>query len=88
MDASSEMLSSLLPVFLFSVLGVRTTFIGLIEGNAEATAFLVMLFSGWLSDKIGKRKNLAVLGFSLSALEKPFLWFVTTWAGVLVIRYN
>ena len=86
-DVSSEMLSSLLPVFLFSVLGVRTTYIGIIEGIAEATASLFKLFSGWLSDKIGKRKNLAVLGYSLSALAKPFLWFVTTWAGVLVIRF-
>jgi MFS family permease len=86
-DVSSEMLSSLLPVFLFSVLGVRTTFIGIIEGIAEATASLFKLFSGWLSDKTGKRKNLAVFGYSLSALAKPFLWFVTTWAGVLVIRF-
>ena len=62
MDVSSEMVLNILPLFLANVLGVKTNIIGLIEGLAEATASILKLFSGWLSDKLGARKWLAVVG--------------------------
>ncbi len=86
-DVSSEMIVYLLPLFLSSVLGVRTSIIGLIEGIAETTASLLKLFSGWWSDRIGQRKGLTVAGYSLSALAKPFLLFVQSWPGVLAVRF-
>ena len=64
-DISSEMLSSVMPMFLYSVLGVQTSVIGLIEGVAETTASLLKVFSGWLSDRLGQRKWLAVAGYAL-----------------------
>jgi len=86
-DVSTEMLVNLLPLFLFNVLGVRTAAIGAVEGVAESTASLVKLFSGWLSDRLGTRKRLAVLGYSVSTLAKPFLYLATSWGGVLAIRF-
>lgn len=71
MDVSSELIHSLLPVFMFTVLGISAFTIGLIEGAAEATALIVKVFSGALSDWWGKRKPLAVLGYGLGALSKP-----------------
>ena len=61
-DISSEMMVHLLPLFLTNVLGAKTAVVGLIEGVAETTASLTRLFSGWLSDKLGKRKGLTVSG--------------------------
>ncbi len=87
-DVSSEMLINLLPLFLFSVLGVRTVAIGLIEGIAETTASLVKIYSGTLSDQLGKRKLLAVIGYGLSTIAKPFLYFANTWTGVLLVRFT
>lgn len=87
-DISSEMLINLLPLYLFSVLGVRTAVIGLIEGIAETTASLVKIYSGALSDHLGKRKALAVAGYGLSAISKPFLYFVNSWVGVLGVRFT
>ena len=71
MDVSSELIHSLLPVFMFTVLGMSAFSIGLIEGAAEATALIVKVFSGALSDWWGRRKPLAVLGYGLGALSKP-----------------
>ena len=87
-DVSSEMLFNLLPLFLANVLGVRTAAIGLIEGIAESTASLVKIYSGALSDRLGRRKTLAVLGYSISALVKPLLYFATSWGWVLGIRFS
>jgi MFS family permease len=87
-DVSSEMLVNLLPLFLFNVLGVQTSIIGLIEGIAETTASLVKLLSGSLSDRLDRRKPLTVLGYSLSSLVKPFLYIATSWLGVLIIRFT
>lgn len=87
-DISSEMLLNLLPLFLFNVLGVRTTVIGLIEGVAETTASILKIFSGWLSDRLRARKGLAVLGYGLSTVAKPFLYFATTWGWVLGVRFT
>ena len=87
MDISSEMVINLLPLFLSNVLGVGTSVIGLIEGIAEATASLLKVFSGWLSDRLGGRKWLAVFGYGLSALSKPFFYFATSWTTVLAVRW-
>ena len=86
-DVSSDMLLSLLPLFLFNVLGVTTSLIGLIEGLAESTDSLLKVFSGWISDRLGKRKTLAVLGYGLSSLAKPFFYLTTTWLGVMAVRF-
>lgn len=72
MDVSSEIIHALLPVYLVSVMGASMTTVGLIEGIAEATASITKIFSGALSDWIGKRKALAVLGYGLAACTKPF----------------
>ena len=71
MDISSEMVHSLLPLFLVSALGVSVAVVGLIEGIAESTALIVKVFSGVLSDHFRRRKGLAVLGYALGALTKP-----------------
>jgi MFS family permease len=71
MDVSSEMIHALLPLYLVSVLGVSTLTVGVIEGIAEATASITKIFSGVLSDYLGKRKLLAALGYGLAALTKP-----------------
>jgi len=88
MDVSSEMVLNILPLFLSSVLGVRTNVIGLIEGIAEATASLLKVVSGWLSDRIGSRKWLAVAGYALSALAKPFFYVANSWGTVLGARFG
>lgn len=87
-DISSEMVLNLLPLFLAEVLGVRTSLIGVIEGVAEATASLLKLFSGWLSDRMNERKWLAVLGYSLSTLSKPLFYFANTWGAVALARWG
>lgn len=87
MDVSSEMVFNILPLFLANVLGVQTSIIGLIEGLAEATASILKLFSGWLSDQLGGRKWLAVLGYGLSAVTKPFFYFANSWGMVAGVRW-
>lgn len=86
-DVSSEMLFNLVPLFLSQVLGARTGLIGLIEGLAETTASTLKLGSGWLSDRLGKRKALAVAGYGLSTLSKPFLLLANAWGWVLGVRF-
>jgi MFS family permease len=88
MDISSEMIHGLLPVFLVTVLGASTGMVGLIEGVGEATASISKLFSGWLSDKLGKRKALTVIGYGLAALSKPLFALATTPSYVLVARLS
>ena len=83
MDISSEMVHSLLPLFLVTTLGVSVFTVGLIEGLAEATALIVKVFSGTLSDYLGKRKGLTVFGYALGALSKPIFAIAST-AGVVV----
>ena len=87
MDISSEMVINILPLFLSNVLGVKTNIIGLIEGIAEATASILKVFSGWLSDKLRARKWLAVLGYGLSALSKPFFYIANSWWAVAGVRW-
>ncbi|MFL9914734.1 MFS transporter [Paraburkholderia fungorum] len=83
MDVSSEIIHSLLPMFLMASLGASATTIGLIEGIAEATAPIIKVFSGTLSDYLGNRKWLAVAGYGLSALSKP-LFAVAPTIGIVV----
>jgi MFS family permease len=71
MDLSSELIHSLLPVFLVGTLGAGTLTLGLIEGVAEATALIVKIFSGAISDFIGRRKGLLLIRYCLAALTKP-----------------
>ncbi|MBM4466161.1 MAG: MFS transporter [Chloroflexi bacterium] len=87
MDVSSEMVINILPLFLSNVLGVKTNVIGLIEGVAEATASLLKVFSGWLSDKLRARKWLAVAGYGLSSLAKPFFYVANSWGVVAGVRW-
>jgi MFS family permease len=86
-DVSSEMIFTLLPLFLANVLGVKTTVIGLIEGVADSTATLLKIASGWFSDRVGKRKLFALLGYGLSTLAKPLMYFATAWGMVLGVRF-
>jgi sugar phosphate permease len=86
-DVSSEMIYPLLPIFLTSVLGVGTTFVGLIEGVAEATASFFKLFSGWTSDRWQKRKSLVIFGYSLSTLTRPLVALATLGWHVLLVRF-
>jgi MFS family permease len=86
-DISSEMIVHLVPLFLSNVLGVRTVVIGLIDGIAETTASLLKIYSGALSDRLGKRKWITVTGYALSTLAKPFLYIANTWGWVLGVRF-
>lgn len=87
MDISSEMVINILPLFLLNVLGVRTNIIGIIEGVAEATSSILKVFSGWFSDKLGGRKWIAVAGYGISALTKPFFYIANSWGAVAGIRW-
>jgi MFS family permease len=87
MDLSSEMIHSLLPVFLVTVLGASALSVGFIEGLAEATAAIAKVFSGVLSDRIGRRKPLVLLGYGLAALTKPLFPLATGIGAVLTARF-
>jgi sugar phosphate permease len=86
-DAASEMIYPLLPIFLTSVLGAGAGALGIIEGIAESTASLLKLFSGWISDKIKKRKILVLIGYSLAAFGRPVIAFSRTWWQVALVRF-
>lgn len=87
MDVSSEIVHSLLPMFLVAGLGASMTTVGLIEGIAEATALIVKIFSGSLSDYLGNRKWLAVAGYALGAASKPFFAIAASAEVVLAARF-
>lgn len=87
MDISSEMIHSLMPIFLVGTLGASVALVGLIEGVAEASASITKVFSGWLSDRLGKRKLLAVIGYGLGALSKPIFPLAVTPFEVLGARF-
>ncbi len=86
-DISSEMIYSLIPGFLRS-LGATSTLVGLIEGIAEATAALSKSLFGWLSDKLKNRKLFVIIGYTLSAISKPFLFLAGHWSAVLGVRFG
>jgi MFS family permease len=87
MDISSEMVHSLLPLFMVGVLGASALTVGLIEGIAESTALIVKVFSGVISDYLGKRKALAVLGYAMGAFSKPLFALAPTMGWVLTARF-
>ena len=87
-DISSEMIFTLVPLFLSNVLGATTTLIGFIGGLSESTDAIFRIFSGWFSDRIGKRKPLMLLGYSISTLAKPFMYMANSWGAVLAIRFS
>ena len=86
MDVSSEMVHSLLPMFMATVLGANAFSIGLIEGLAESTALMVKVFSGVLSDYFGRRKPLALLGYGLGACSKPLFALAPSLGWVVTAR--
>ena len=87
MDISSEMIHALLPVYLVTVLGASATTVGVIEGIAESTASITKVFSGALSDWLGKRKLLAVLGYGLAAFTKPVFPLATSVGWLVAARF-
>jgi len=87
MDISSEMIHSLLPLFMVSTLGATAFVVGVVEGLSESTALIVKVFSGALSDYLGKRKGLAVFGYALGALSKPLFAIAPTMGVVLTARF-
>ena len=86
-DISSEMLYPILPIFLTQTLHASGSVVGLVEGIAEATQNVVQGFSGWLSDRLQKRKSLALAGYFVSALGKPLMGIAKAWSGVLEGRF-
>lgn len=87
MDLSSEMVHSLLPLFMVTVLGASALSVGVIEGIAEATAAVTKVFSGVLSDRLGRRKPLVLLGYGLAAITKPLFPLATGIGAVLTARF-
>ena len=87
MDISSELIHGLLPLFLVVNLGASAAVLGLVEGVAEATAQVTRVFSGWLSDRLGKRKALAVAGYGLAAVTKPLFPLANSIGLVLIARF-
>ena len=87
MDVSSEMVHSLLPAFFVTVIGLSYTAVGLVEGIAQAIALIVKIFSGALSDYLGKRKALALLGYGLAAITKPVFAIASTAGWVISARF-
>lgn len=86
-DISSEMVYPFIPIFLADILKAPKVLIGLIEGVAESTASVSVLFSGWLSDKIKKRKFLATLGYGFGLVSRPLLGLSTVWTQALGLRF-
>src|ERR1700730_6700464 len=87
MDISSEMIHALLPVYMVTVLGTSALTVGIIEGIAEATASITKVFSGALSDWLGKRKFLAALGYGLAAFTKPIFPLASSISWLIVARF-
>src|SRR4051812_33475433 len=87
MDLSSETIHALLPLFLTTTLGASVAIVGVIDGIAEATASISKVFSGWLSDRMGRRKPLILLGYGLAALSKPLFPLAGSGATVLGARF-
>ncbi|MBU2607919.1 MAG: MFS transporter [Chloroflexi bacterium] len=82
------MIFTLVPLFLVDVIGAGATIIGFVGGLSESTDAFFKVLSGWFSDKTGRRKRLAVWGYSLSTLAKPFMYLASTWVAVAAIRFG
>jgi len=87
-DISSEMIFTLVPLFLANVLGATTTIIGFIGGLSESADTVLRIISGWFSDRIGRRKPLALAGYGISTIAKPFMYLAGSWGAVLAIRFG
>ncbi len=87
-DVSSDMIFTLVPLFLRNVLGAPFIYVGLVGGISESADAIFRIFSGWLSDKIGRRKILAVWGYSISTAVKPFMLLAGNWGAVLSVRFG
>ena len=85
-DISSELIFTLVPLFLSDVLGVTSTVIGLVGGLSDSADSLFRIASGWFSDKIGQRKSLAVIGYSISTVVKPLMLLANSWGAVIGVR--
>lgn len=87
-DAASEMIYPLLPVFLTSVLGAGPAVLGVIEGMAESTASFLKLYSGYLSDRVRRRKGWVVAGYTISNIIRPLIALAGSWVQVLALRFS
>ena len=87
-DISSEMIFTLIPLFLCNVLGAGATIVGIVGGLSEGTDAILRIFSGWFSDRLHKRKSLALLGYSVSTLAKPLMYLASNWGAVLAVRFS
>lgn len=87
-DVSSEMIFTLIPLFLSNILGAGGAIVGLVGGLSEATDAVFRIFSGWFSDRIRRHKVLAVTGYSLSTIVKPFMYLASSWGIVLGVRFG
>ena len=87
-DISSELVFTLIPLFLENVLGVKTAIVGLVGGISDSSDAIFRILSGWFSDKIGKRKVLAGAGYALANFIKPFMYFANSWGVVAGIRFG
>jgi len=87
-DISTEMLYPILPVYLTEYLKANGSIVGIIEGIAQATQNIIQGLSGWLSDKLQQRKPIALVGYLLSAVSKPFIGLANTWQLVLAARFS
>ncbi len=87
MDISSEIIHALLPIFMTTTLGLSVAMVGLVDGIAEATASITKVFSGYISDRIGKRKPLILLGYGLGALSKPLFAIASGALPILGARF-
>jgi len=85
-DFSTEMILSILPLYLVNNLGVSRAFLGVIEGSSELTSYVFRMFSGALSDKFRKRKIFIIIGYGLSTISKPFFMFSSGWFDAFVVR--
>jgi len=86
-DVSSEMIFTLVPLFLLNVLMAPFTAIGLVGGLSESVDAIFRICSGWLSDRLGRRKPLAILGYGLSSIAKPFMYIAATWGIAFGVRF-
>jgi MFS family permease len=87
-DVSSEMIFTIMPLFVVNVLGAGATAVGLIGGLSDATDAILRIFSGRISDKMKNRKLPAVLGYGFSTIVKPFMYFAASWGATLAVRFG
>jgi MFS family permease len=87
-DVSTEMIFTLVPLFLCNVLGAGATVVGLIGGLSESIDAILRIYSGRISDRLGKRKFLTVIGYTVSTISKPFMYLASTWGVVLAVKFT